>query len=1118
MQRGLCGLLFSLAGFFFCSPVISSLRAVNFGSGCSNPRIKTRRRAGVVAAPRRPAAVILATLFPARALPVCAQMWLQVRCARPDAVEALPVDGCCKRRLFRLLVMTVLLAAVSGSVHAQKIWIGSPPQSAISGDWFKAPNWLPSGAPTSADDVTINFAGNPPPVVGAPGAVALNLTVGLSGTGMLTIQNGGTLTDVLGAVANGAGSGMVTVTGTGSTWTNSGTLQVGAQGAGTLMIQNGGMVSSAGGGSVGLLAGSHGVVTVTGAGSAWNNIAPNAGLNIGSFGTGTLTIENGGKVINTSGFAANIGSSAGSQGTVTVTGTDSTWTNNVGLNIGNSGTGTLTIDNGGAVSNTSANIANNTGSHGAVTVTGAGSTWTSNGKLFIGGNSNGPGGTGLLEIINGGRVIATPATTIWSTGTLAVDANFTFSTPSLTVNGGTIRTLADTVFPNSAMLAGSGAILDSNGFNSTFSGTFTGTGSLTKISAGTVILTADNTYTGGTTINAGTLQLGNGGTTGSIVGNVLDNGTLVFNQGSGTTTFAGAINGSGSVVKLGSDALVLTANNTFSGGTTIQDGTLVVGTLIAADQPISTALGTGNVFLDPGTLRTTSAATGVPLIINVGGNYTQAPGGTLALGIGGTQGEQYDHVQVNGSATLGGTLVVNSLGGFHPTNLNLFEVLSSGGKRSGEFATVTDNINIDPNLRRVDIYAPNGAALLYIATAAPTPTPPTPGPSPSPSPSPAPSPTPVPPRPPIIVVIPEPLPPVNPDEPIDPRFLLAALDPTVEQLTSMFEIPFSGANTQRFNLNDRMTQIQRGSTGFVSAVPAAPPPPPTGKEVANKEVVPPAFVPGPTNRWGVWVNGWGDWVNVNDDNGAKGYNFTTGGVSVGVDYRITDYLAVGIFGTYAHTWTSLNPGSIDVNTGRGGLYATYWNHGFYISGGVYAGGNSYDTSRNELTNTLANGSTSGYEVSTFVDTGYDFHFGDLSVGPVFAAQYTNVHINGFTETGSFLPLNIHSDSEESWRTDLGVQASYAWHVGNVIVIPSLRAAWEHEYKYSRLPITFSSPIFGGVSATTFGPHEGHDSAIINAGVGTQWTPRISTYVGYQGQLGRDNYSANGVTGTIGFSF
>jgi hypothetical protein len=56
-------------------------------------------------------------------------------------------------------------------------------------------------------------------------------------------------------------------------------------------------------------------------------------------------------------------------------------------------------------------------------------------------------------------------------------------------------------------------------------------------------------------------------------------------------------------------------------------------------------------------------------------------------------------------------------------------------------------------------------------------------------------------------------------------------------------------------------------------------------------------------------------------------------------------------------------------------------------------------------------------------------------------------------------------------------------VGNIIITLSLWAAWEHEYKYSNLTITFSSVEFPGVSATVFGPHEGHDSAIVNAGVG-----------------------------------
>ena len=55
------------------------------------------------------------------------------------------------------------------------------------------------------------------------------------------------------------------------------------------------------------------------------------------------------------------------------------------------------------------------------------------------------------------------------------------------------------------------------------------------------------------------------------------------------------------------------------------------------------------------------------------------------------------------------------------------------------------------------------------------------------------------------------------------------------------------------------------------------------------------------------VTGFGDFVNVDGDGNSKGYDFTTGGVSLGIDYRITDQLAVGAMGDYSHTWTSLNP-------------------------------------------------------------------------------------------------------------------------------------------------------------------------------------------------------------------
>jgi len=362
---------------------------------------------------------------------------------------------------------------------------------------------------------------------------------------------------------------------------------------------------------------------------------------------------------------------------------------------------------------------------------------------------------------------------------------------------------------------------------------------------------------------------------------------------------------------------------------------------------------------------------------------------------------------------------------------------------------------------------------------------------------------------------------VDPEHGLSLEFVLRVLDSTTEQLTSMFEIGFSGANTQRFNLGNRMTQIQAGSSGLVSNV-IAPPPPSIGKEVLNPKAPveqPNIFQPGAQNRWGVWVNGWGNFVSVDNDSFRRGYDFTTGGGSIGIDYRLTDHLAIGLFGGYADSLTNLQPtGDIDVNSGRWGLYATYFNGGFYVDTAVWAGYNSYDTSRQGLLG-QATGNTDGYEFSTYGEVGYNLHCGNLTAGPLFAVQYTDVHVNGFREQGSLLALDIHEDSEESWRTDLGGQASYTWRVGkNIMVFPTVQALWEHEYKISSLPITASAVAFPRVSATFFGPHEGHDRLTLNAGVGTQWTDRISTFLGYQGQLRRDNYQANGVTGTISISF
>src|SRR5204863_9911412 len=100
----------------------------------------------------------------------------------------------------------------------------------------------------------------------------------------------------------------------------------------------------------------------------------------------------------------------------------------------------------------------------------------------------------------------------------------------------------------------------------------------TRRSSDLTILSGASTYTGATTINAGTLQLGDGTTNGSISGNVASNAVLAFNPASGTTmNLAGVISGSGTVNQIGTGTTILSGASTYSGGTSIASGTLQLG-------------------------------------------------------------------------------------------------------------------------------------------------------------------------------------------------------------------------------------------------------------------------------------------------------------------------------------------------------------------------------------------------------------------------------------------------------------------------------------------------------------------------------------------------------------
>ena len=137
------------------------------------------------------------------------------------------------------------------------------------------------------------------------------------------------------------------------------------------------------------------------------------------------------------------------------------------------------------------------------------------------------------------------------------------------LNGGAVQIAESFVSPiaRKIELQANGGTLDlAEGVELTLTGDIHGVGALTKAGAGKLTLTANNSYTGGTTISAGTLVLSENGALGT--GAVVNNAALVFAHDS-DQTFNNAVSGTGAVTKTGAGTLSLTNANSYTGGTTM---------------------------------------------------------------------------------------------------------------------------------------------------------------------------------------------------------------------------------------------------------------------------------------------------------------------------------------------------------------------------------------------------------------------------------------------------------------------------------------------------------------------------------------------------------------------
>lgn len=273
-----------------------------------------------------------------------------------------------------------------------------------------------------------------------------------------------------------------------------------------------------------------------------------------------------------------------------------------------------------------------------------------------------------VTAINGGTVSVASMT---NGGVASPIGAATSASANLTFNGGKLQyTGAGDSTDRGATLNAGGATLEvsSSIASLTVGGAIVGTGGggLTKVGNGTLILGGANTYDGATAINAGLLQIGAGGATGSVgLGNVADNTALVVNR-TGTLTMSNVVSGPGSLTNIGTGTLVLAVTNTYAGQTVISNGVIQVltakslGATPAAYDAAHVQLGVGELeagtsftLNDTNTGITTANGkigvdSGMTFIVSntiTGVSVTKSRAGTLVLG---------------GSNSLSGTLFVDT--------------------------------------------------------------------------------------------------------------------------------------------------------------------------------------------------------------------------------------------------------------------------------------------------------------------------------------------------------------------------------------------------------------------------------------------------------------------------
>ena len=571
----------------------------------------------------------------------------------------------------RRLIAALIGLALTGELPAQQItWVGPS-----SGDWSTGSNWSTGAVPGPGSTVLLQGAlGTPQSPIATDVAIASS-AVAIEDYSILIFHGS--------ASAGSATYSLLGVTppsSPGATYNGIQFLDASTAGNASIAIDGRGTPSST--------PFTHSVVLFNGTASAAQSritVTNEAQINFaGSSTAGDATITNNARGLTS--FVQNA-----SAGNATIINNDGGIT--AFFSSSNSSGATIVSNAGGEIDVRAGRVVS------IGSLSGAGAVYLGNGQLTVGALNRNDTIDGVVQdgysaafssyltslgltpgTPTGGRLVKVGAGTLYLTaqntysgGTtiaggvvnIGNDASLGAPVGALTLDGGALQLGADVTVARPVTLTANNGTIDTQGFTGTVSTAIAGGGSLTKRGTGVLTLLGDNTYSGGTTIAAGTVQVGNGGTSGSLIGDVANNGAFAFNR-SDTLVFPGMISGFGTVSQLGSGTTILTGDSAYTGGTTIAAGKLQLGNGGASGSLAGDVVDHGVLAFDRSdTLTFAGNISGNGQLHQLGSGSTVLTGentytggtriaaGTLQLGNGGTRGS------LAGDVADGGTLVFN---------------------------------------------------------------------------------------------------------------------------------------------------------------------------------------------------------------------------------------------------------------------------------------------------------------------------------------------------------------------------------------------------------------------------------------------------------------------------